>query len=74
MSNAEMLSLELVITELKNKISLLKKENKELKIAKEMIFNRYEHVVERKLEISHELIKLKFPAGKIPSYLNDKAK
>ena len=69
-----MSDLELVIADLKKTISSLKKENKELKIAKEMIFNRYEHVVERKLEISHELIKLKFPAGKIPSYLNDKAK
>jgi len=69
-----MSDLELVITDLKKTISALKKENKELKIAKEMIFNRYEHVVERKLEISHELTKLKFPAGKIPSHLSDKAK
>jgi len=69
-----MSDLELVITDLKKTISALKKENKELKIAKEMIFNRYEHVVERKLEISHELTKLKFPAGKIPPHLSDKAK
>lgn len=66
--------LELVITDLKKTISALKKENKELKIAKEMIFNRYEHVVERKLEISQELTKLKHPAGKIPPHLSDKAK
>ena len=69
-----MSNLELVITDLKKTISALKKENKELKIAKEMIFNRYEHVVERKLEISQELTKLKFPAGKIPPHLSDKAK
>jgi hypothetical protein len=69
-----MSDLELVITELKKTISALKKENKELKIAKDMIFNRYEQVVGRKLEISQELTKLKFPAGKIPPHLNDKAK
>ena len=69
-----MSDLELVITDLKKTISALKKENKELKIAKEMIFNRYEHVVERKLEISQELTKLKYPAGKIPPQLGEKAK
>jgi len=45
-----------------------------LKIAKEMIFTRYEHVVGKKLEISQELTKLKFPAGKIPPQLGEKAK
>lgn len=65
---------ETIIADQKKTISALKKEIKELKIEKEFIFNRYEHVVGKKLEISQELTNLRNPAVKIPLNLSKDSK
>jgi len=63
-----------IIAEQKKTISALKKEIKELKIEKDFIFERYEHVVGKKLEISQELTNLQHPASKIPLNLSEDSK
>ena len=65
---------ETIIADQKKTISALKKEIKELKIEKDFIFERYEHVVGKKLEISQELTNLQNPAVKIPLNLSEDSK
>ena len=65
---------ETIIADQKKTISALKKEIKELKIEKDFIFERYEHVVGKKLEISQALTNLQNPAVKIPLNLSEDSK